>query len=116
MSSSAPPRDDEIAERGAPDLESVLANRGEVGAARHERHVVAGPRQLRAEVAADRPGSENGNFHRQAIFAEFRFENQYTGSPTARRPRPAKDSFGRSTSVFTTNAVEARMNTPGTNG
>src|SRR3954453_20886860 len=41
---------------------------------------------------------------------------QYAGRPSASRPTPASDSAGRSTSVFTTNASDPRMNTAGTTG
>jgi hypothetical protein len=96
----------EIAERGTLDLEAMLADGGQVGAARDERHVVAGPRQLSAEIPADRARSKNGNLHVRESFAEIRFEYQYTGSPRASSPRPARDSFGRSSSVFRTKAVD----------
>ena len=45
--------------------ESALANRRKVPAAGHERHVVAGERKLRAEVAADAAGGHHRNTHDQ---------------------------------------------------
>ncbi len=43
---------DEVAEFAAPDLQAVLADRRQVGAARDERDVMAGTRELRAVIAA----------------------------------------------------------------
>ena len=45
--------------------ESALANRRKVPAAGDERHVVAGERKLRAEVAADAAGGHDRNTHDQ---------------------------------------------------
>ena len=47
----------------AVEAQAVLAHRRQVRAARHERHVVAGRRQPRAEVAADPAGSHHRDFH-----------------------------------------------------
>ena len=58
--------DDEVAERRAAHLESTLADRGQVRAARDERHVVPGARQPRTVVPAHAAGSKNRDLHERA--------------------------------------------------
>ena len=50
------------------DHKAAFANGGQVRAARDERHVVAGLRQSRAEVAADAAGADHRNAHRTSPF------------------------------------------------
>ena len=106
---------DEVAERGALDLEAPLADGRQVRAARDEGDVVSGAgRAARRSSRRRRPIRESLFSCRSSL---DRFDRTSTPArPSARRPKPARDSVGRSSSVFNTNVVEAAMNTAGTNG
>src|SRR5262249_28485023 len=104
---------DEVAERRALHLQAALADRGEVRAARDERHVVPRARETRPVVAADRSRSANRKLPQACPHL---FVHTYTRQTSARTPRPASDCTGRSTSVLSTNAADVTMNTIGTIG
>ena len=107
--------DGEAAQPVASDLQTPRADGLQMRATRNEGNVVAGARQLGSVIAADRARTENRESHSFSRLP-LRRPYQYTGSPIARKPSPARDSRGRSTSVLSTNAADARMKAAGTHG
>ena len=60
---SAAARNREVADHRAPDLEPTLTDRGQMGAAGDERHVVPGADEFGSVVTADRTRAQNRNSH-----------------------------------------------------
>src|SRR5439155_18626433 len=87
-----------------------------------DHHRVAGeklprhPPEPRYDSRAPRPREARAHGGAAPRVRPARRQEKYAGRPSASRPSPHSDSIGRSTSVFTTNAIAVRMNTTGTTG